>query len=144
MRRILFALLIAPLNAVTSHVTSPPASGAPATVVHVPAGTPRGRVMSMSPTLHVLVNAAQSRGLTLDQLRAKWQRVAVCEVAGNWSMTGPRYSGIGFLNATWSHFGGTHFARLAGLASRDEQILVGMRVTHGYIPDQYGCSPTGW
>jgi hypothetical protein len=143
MRRLLFALLLAPLNAVTSHVTSPPSVASPP-VIRVPAGAPHERLMSMSPTLHVLVNAAQSRGLTIDQLRAKWQRVAVCEVAGNWAMTGPRYSGIGFLNTTWSHFGGTRFARLAGLATRDEQILVGMRVTHGYIPDQYGCSPTGW
>lgn len=143
MRRLLFALLLAPLNAVTSHATTPPSVTSPP-VIRVPLGAPHERLMSMSPTLHVLVNAAQSRGLTIDQLRAKWQRVAVCEVAGNWAMTGPRYSGIGFLNTTWSHFGGTRFARLAGLATRDEQILVGMRVTHGYIPDQYGCSPTGW
>ncbi len=82
--------------------------------------------------------------VSVNQLRAMWQRVAICEVAGNWSMVGPVYSGIGFLNSTWSHYGGTRYAPLAGLATRDEQILIGMQVTGGYVPDQYGCSPVGW
>jgi hypothetical protein len=77
-------------------------------------------------------------------LRAKWQRVAICEVGGNWSMTGQVYSGIGFSNATWYQYGGTQYAPLAGLASEDQQILIGMRVTHGWVPDQYGCSTSGW
>ena len=82
--------------------------------------------------------------LTVGQLRAQWQHVAICEVGGNWSMTGPIYSGIGFLNATWSAYGGQRYAPLAGRASRDQQIVVGLRVTGGWVPDQHGCSPTGW
>jgi len=83
-------------------------------------------------------------GVTVAQLRAEWQRVAVCEVGGNWAMTGPRYSGIGILNTTWYEYGGRRFAPLAGDATRDEQIVIGMRVTRDWVPDQDGCSPTGW
>jgi hypothetical protein len=83
-------------------------------------------------------------GVSVPHLLAQWQRVAICEVNGNWSMTGPVYSGIGFSNATWFEFGGARFAPLAGEATRDQQILIGMRVTHGWVPDQTGCSPTGW
>ncbi len=83
-------------------------------------------------------------GVSVPHLLAQWQRVAVCEVDGDWSMTGPEYSGIGFSNATWHQFGGTRYAPLAGEATREQQILIGMRVTHGWVPDQAGCSPTGW
>jgi Transglycosylase-like domain len=87
-----------------------------------------------------LIVAARAQGLSVPELRARWQLVANCEVGGNWAMTGPVYSGIGFLNATWAAFGGAQFAPRAGQASRDEQILVAMRVTGGWIPDQNGCS----
>jgi hypothetical protein len=59
-------------------------------------------------------------------------------------MVGPEYSGIGFSNATWFQYGGARFAPKAGDATPVQQILIGMRVTHGWIPDQGGCSPTGW
>jgi hypothetical protein len=78
------------------------------------------------------------------QLRDEWQRVAQCEVNGNWRMQGPVYSGIGFLNSTWRAYGGTRFAPIAGMATANEQIIVGMRVNHDVVPDQYGCNPTGW
>jgi hypothetical protein len=87
---------------------------------------------------------ASSVSLNIDELRNKWQHVAVCEVSGNWSMVGPSYSGIGFSNGTWSQYGGRRFAPVAGDASRDQQIIIGMRVVHGQIPDQHGCSPYGW
>jgi hypothetical protein len=87
---------------------------------------------------------AASVGFSITVLQAKWQRVAWCEVGGNWSMVGSIYSGIGFLNSTWNEFGGRQYARLAGLASRDEQIVIGMRVTHGWVPDQGGCAVGGW
>jgi hypothetical protein len=91
-----------------------------------------------------LVIAAQSVRLTVGQLQAEWQHVASCEVAGNWSMVGPTYSGIGFLNTTWDQYGGLQFAPRAGEASENQQILVGMMVTGGWVPDQYGCTPGGW
>jgi hypothetical protein len=90
------------------------------------------------------VVVASSVRLNIDELREKWQQVAICEVSGNWAMVGPTYSGIGFANGTWSQYGGHQFAPVAGEATRDQQILVGMRVTHGQIPDQNGCSPYGW
>jgi hypothetical protein len=84
------------------------------------------------------------RGVSVPKLRAQWERVAICEVDGDWSMTGPTYSGIGFSNATWHQYGGTFFAPLAGDATRDQQILIGMRVTGGWVPDQQSCSRAGW
>ncbi|HQT99398.1 MAG TPA: transglycosylase family protein [Acidimicrobiales bacterium] len=92
----------------------------------------------------LLEHVATRAGVSIAQLRAEWQHVAICEVNGNWSMTGPVYSGIGFLNSTWLAYGGTRFAQNAGRAPRDAQILIGMRVTKGWVPDQLGCSPTGW
>jgi len=104
----------------------------------------RQRHLEAVATRHYLAAAAASVRVSIIQLRAEWQQVAICEVGGNWAMTGPAYSGIGFLNATWNAYGGTHYARLAGEATRDEQILIGMKVTNGRVPDQNGCSPTGW
>jgi hypothetical protein len=98
------------------------------------------RSVPASPTELGLVVAARSMGVTVGELRAEWQSVAICEVGGNWAMTGPVFSGIGFSNATWSAFGGRHYARLAGQATPDQQILIGMRVTHGWVPDQNGCA----
>lgn len=98
----------------------------------------------INPTVRALVVDAVSIGVSVRELRAEWQDVAICEVGGNWSMTGPRYSGIGFSNATWNAYGGTKYAPVAGQASVIEQIVVGMRVTGGWVPDQYGCNPGGW
>lgn len=95
-------------------------------------------------TQHFLTSTAVQFHITLAELVSKWQRVAICEVNGNWSMDGPYYSGIGFSNATWRQYGGTRFAPLAGDASRLQQILIGMKITKTWIPDQYGCSPVGW
>ena len=95
-------------------------------------------------TVRALAFTAAAVQTTSAALRSQWEHVAICEVGGNWSMVGPKYSGIGFLNATWANFGGTRFAHLAGEASEDQQIIIGMRVTHGSVPDQNGCSPTGW
>ncbi len=95
-------------------------------------------------TLHGLERVATSLRVSVSELRARWERVAICEVGGNWSMVGSQYSGIGFLNSTWFAYGGQTFAPRAGQATVDQQILVGMRVTHGWIPDQGGCNPGGW
>lgn len=141
MRRFIFASLltiIAPMvifsplaSAVTIHKPTKPAVRRPINVETVV-------------TAHTLVADANRLGVSISGLRAEWQHVAVCEVDGNWSMTGPSYSGIGFSNATWDQYGGTTFAPLAGEASEDQQILVGMRVTKSWVPDQDGCTPGGW
>ncbi|HEV2427998.1 MAG TPA: transglycosylase family protein [Acidimicrobiales bacterium] len=82
---------------------------------------------------------ARSLHVSVPALRSMWQRVAVCEVAGHWAMVGPVFSGIGFANSTWTSFGGSQFSPRAGQATRDQQIVVGMRVTGGWVPDQAGC-----
>jgi transglycosylase-like protein len=143
---------VVPFSApVTSHVVSrfwQPAPTAPIRAPEPPRGTLlaalRARNQSDSTIAIGMLIAARSHGVTVGQLRQEWQNVAECEVGGNWSMTGPVYSGIGFLNATWSSYGGRQFAPLAGQATRDEQIVVAMRVTGGWVPDQHGCSPSGW
>lgn len=143
-RRIFFALLVSVVSAVVPLSSPVGAAVAPKvhkTVAPVPV---RVRRIVATPLRHALVVEASSVRLNIAQLRAKWQHVAICEVDGNWSMTGPSYSGIGFLNSTWYQYGGARFAPLAGEASRDEQIVIGMRVTNGRIPDQDGCSPDGW
>jgi len=158
MRRFTSALLVALVTSVAT-LAPPVSAGAVAATARVSATTVqsatraqhlaqlavlhRARVAEAA-TLRLLGANARSLRVSIDQLRAEWQHVAICEVGGNWTMTGPSYSGIGFLNATWSHYGGTAFAPVAGLATRDQQILIGMRVTRGWVPDQYGCSPTGW
>jgi len=154
-RRILSALLVSLITA-TAVPAVPVEASQPATPVspHV-ATQPSRKVLAArarlrhqnavtTTTLRAIGFAAAAVQTSVARLRAEWEHVAICEVGGNWSMTGPMYSGIGFLNATWSNFGGTKFAPLAGQASRDQQILIGMRVTGGWVPDQSGCSPGGW
>jgi Transglycosylase-like domain len=120
------------------------AHGAPAPVVRRVAPAPSPQVVRARALRHAVVHLAAQRRTTVGGLVGQWQRVALCEVNGNWHMVGPVYSGIGFLNATWARFGGLVYAPVAGRAGRFAQILVGMRVTHGWVPDQYGCQPGGW
>jgi hypothetical protein len=129
------------LVGVLTTLSSLPASAAVRTK---PAAVLRHEVTLDTDASRALNAEAQGHGVSVPILLAQWQRVAICEVDGNWSMTGPVYSGIGFSNATWHQFGGARFAPLAGEATREQQILIGMRVTHGWVPDQRGCSPTGW
>jgi hypothetical protein len=152
MRRILLTLAVALFS-----VAAPAAPASAATVRHKAT-----RPLAPSPQIQTLKKLQDQRQqlefvaastltviashlhLTLQQIVAKWQRVAICEVNGNWKMKGPYYSGIGFSNATWNHFGGTQFGPLAGDATPVQQVLIGMRITQTWIPDQYGCSPVGW
>ncbi len=147
MRRIMYATM-----ALLTSAAVLPSSGGAASTLPSPKGKeviavrhrvqPRAvRVVHHTTLLSYVAALAR---VTVNQLRAEWQHVAVCEVAGNWSMQGPVYSGIGFANATWLEYGGTRFAPLAGEAPRDAQILIGMRVTGGWVPDQNGCAPGGW
>jgi hypothetical protein len=142
-RRILFALLIALVTPLV--LLTPPASAA---AIAKPAKVAKPVIqpahLTVNPVTHALLVAAVSVGVSVRELRAEWQHVAICEVSGNWSMTGPLYSGIGFLNTTWDEYGGARYAPLAGEASVVQQIIIAMRVTHGLVPDQNGCSPGGW
>jgi hypothetical protein len=144
MRRLLLALL-APVGTLVVPTT---AHAAVTPVVHrTPSVIKLAQWHSLVVAQHAsasLAHLARISHLSAPVLRQQWQRVAICEVAGNWHMQGPFYSGIGFLNSSWVQYGGHAFAPVAGRATRDEQILVGMRITGGYVPDQYGCSPIGW
>lgn len=137
MRRAFFAFLVA-----LASVLAPFWALAKAGAVLVP-HDPGPHTLRVAASLKAdpLVHEAMLIDTTVARLRAMWQRVAICEVGGDWDMVGPSYSGIGFSNATWNAYGGDRFARLAGQASVDQQILVGMKVTGGWVPDQYGCAP---
>lgn len=147
MRRSLYATMALLMSAAILPSSGGAASTLPTTASkEVPVVHHRAHPHAVRAVHHVTILsyvAALAR-VTVNQLRAEWQHVAVCEVGGNWSMQGPIYSGIGFANSTWLEYGGTQFAPLAGEAPRDAQILVGMRVTGGWVPDQNGCSPGGW
>jgi len=74
---------------------------------------------------------------------AVWDRIAACETGGNWAMQGSSFSGgVGFANTTWNAFGGQEFASNAGLATREQQIVVAERVRAygGYTG--WGCAYT--
>ncbi|HTT60002.1 MAG TPA: transglycosylase family protein [Acidimicrobiales bacterium] len=151
MRRVMAAALVA-LATPLALLTAPPVTAvAAASARHVnlapttrhALARPRVDVVARQ-EVHALIHDAHVRGVGVTGLRQEWQRVALCEVNGDWSMVGPVYSGIGFLNSTWVAYGGRTYAPVAGRASRDEQIVVGMRVTGGWVPDQYGCDPGGW
>lgn len=73
---------------------------------------------------------------------AVWDRLAQCETAGNWSMQGSRFSGgLGFYNGTWNDFGGREFAANAGMATREQQIVVAERVRARFGYTGWGCAP---
>jgi len=72
-----------------------------------------------------------------------WDRIAQCETGGNWGMQGPQFSGgLGFYNGTWDAFGGQNFAANAGLATREEQIIVAERIRSSVGIGGWGCAHT--
>ncbi|MGZ4675053.1 MAG: transglycosylase family protein [Acidimicrobiia bacterium] len=76
--------------------------------------------------------------------RVNWDGIAQCETAGNWSMRGATFSGgLGFYNGTWSSFGGRQFAPNAGMATREQQIVVAERVYARYGLSGWGCRRYG-
>ena len=58
-------------------------------------------------------------------------------------MRGSSYSGgVGFANTTWNAFGGQEFASNAGLATREQQIIVAERVRDYGGYSGWGCAYT--
>jgi hypothetical protein len=81
---------------------------------------------------------------TAGRTGVNWDGIAMCETAGNWRMQGPRYSGgVGFYNGTWRAFGGLEFAPNAGLATREQQIVVAERVYDEFGLSGWGCRRFG-
>jgi hypothetical protein len=70
-----------------------------------------------------------------------WDAIAACETQGNWSMRGPSFSGgVGFSNAAWDSFGGREFAPNAGMATREQQIVVAERIRAAAGYGAWGCA----
>jgi resuscitation-promoting factor RpfB len=74
----------------------------------------------------------------------KWDELALCESGGRWDTidSGPDGydGGLGIYRGTWRGFGGTEFAPNAGLATREQQIIVGMRIYEKLGWDPWGCA----
>ncbi len=111
---------------------------------------PQGRAMSTDHAIRMQLAAAHEAAVARDvetaiARRARdavWDRLAQCETGGNWSMRGSRFSGgLGFYNGTWNDFGGGDFASNAGLATRDQQIVVAERVRARFGYTGWGCAP---
>ena len=150
MRRVLFAvlaILFSPLVLLLPSANAVVVKKPTVPIIHqdkVDAIAPASVPVVESAVERQIRSLAANAGVSVATLRNEWQHVAECEVAGNWTMTGSAYSGIGFLNSTWHQYGGSRYAELAGQATETEQIIVGMEVTGGWVPDQNGCSPSGW
>jgi hypothetical protein len=70
-----------------------------------------------------------------------WDRIAACETGSNWGMQGQSYSGgLGIYNGTWDAWGGREFASNAGLASREQQIVVAERIRRDVGISGWGCA----
>jgi uncharacterized protein YabE (DUF348 family) len=75
-----------------------------------------------------------------------WDQLALCESGGRWNTVDsgtPAYDGgLGILRSTWNAFGGLEFAPNAGLATREQQIIVGQRIynTYGGWSQSWGCA----
>ena len=75
-----------------------------------------------------------------------WDALATCESGGKWNTVDPdpggglNDGGLGIARVTWIGFGGRDFAPNAGLATREEQIIVGQRIYAEYGWDPWGCA----
>jgi len=80
----------------------------------------------------------------VESTNVNWDGIAQCETASNWSMQGSTYSGgLGFANTTWNGFGGREFAPNAGMATREQQIIVAWRVYARFGLSGWGCRSYG-
>jgi resuscitation-promoting factor RpfB len=74
----------------------------------------------------------------------KWDELAQCESGGRWDTvdSGPDGydGGLGIYRGTWRAFGGTEFAPNAGLATREQQIIVAQRIYDKLGFDPWGCA----
>ena len=70
---------------------------------------------------------------------ADWDRLAMCESSGNWSInTGNGfYGGLQFYQPTWEAFGGLEYAPRADLATKEQQIIVAERVLASQGPQAW-------
>ena len=75
-----------------------------------------------------------------------WDALALCESGGRWNTIDPSSEpydgGLGIYRPTWRAFGGLEFAPNAGLATREQQIVVGQRIYNAYggWSQSWGCA----
>ncbi|MFN8028327.1 MAG: ubiquitin-like domain-containing protein [Acidimicrobiia bacterium] len=73
-----------------------------------------------------------------------WDELARCESGGRWDTIDSNPDGydggLGIYVGTWRAFGGLEFAPRAGYATREEQIIVGMRIHDALGWDPWGCA----
>jgi uncharacterized protein YabE (DUF348 family) len=73
-----------------------------------------------------------------------WDELARCESGGRWDTVDSSAEGydggLGIYRGTWRAFGGTEFAPNAGLATREQQIIVGQRIYDKLGWDPWGCA----
>ena len=73
-----------------------------------------------------------------------WDELARCESGGRWDTIDANPDGydggLGIYVGTWRAFGGTEFAPRAGYATREQQIIVGMRIHDALGWDPWGCA----
>ncbi len=74
-----------------------------------------------------------------DAAETVWDRVALCESGGNWSInTGNGYyGGLQFSAGTWAAYGGVEYAARADLAAKSVQIYIAKRVLQGQGPSAW-------
>ncbi|MCK7638189.1 resuscitation-promoting factor Rpf1 domain-containing protein [Corynebacterium pygosceleis] len=62
-----------------------------------------------------------------------WDRLAQCEAGGNWSInTGNGfYGGLQFTPGTWRAYGGTEYAPMPHMATREQQIAIAEKTLAG-------------
>ena len=74
----------------------------------------------------------------------RWDELAQCESGGKWNtidgVAEGFHGGLGIAQSTWRGFNGTEFAPNAGLASREEQIIVGQRIYNAHGWSAWGCA----
>jgi uncharacterized protein YabE (DUF348 family) len=95
------------------------------------------KVPAIAPKPHIVAYGTQADW--------HWDALAQCESGGKWDTidTADGYDGgLGIYRGTWRAFGGTDFASNAGLATREQQIIVGQRIYDKYGWSAWGCGHT--
>ncbi len=94
------------------------------------------KVPSVAPTPEIIGYGTQAD--------PHWDELAQCESGGRWDTVDSGADGydggLGIYRGTWRAFGGTEFAPNAGLATREEQIIVGQRIYDKLGWDPWGCA----
>jgi len=111
-------------------------------------GTEVGQTMLSQVTTAAPVSRLVGYGTKADW---HWDALANCETGGKWNTVDPAGAqgydgGLGIYRPNWIHYGGLAYAPNAGLATREEQIIVAQRIYNDYGWQAWGCARNtlGW